>query len=128
MTRDFKLLYVEDDQFDAEMLVRCFERYAKDKACSIEIAATVADAISKIDQTTYDAVLLDWNLTDGNGPDVASHMRAANILAPIIFLSGAWVGSQLVEAERYATVGCLKKVYDKNQIEKIYNLVLNNAA
>ncbi|CUH89691.1 aerobic respiration control sensor protein ArcB [Phaeobacter sp. CECT 5382] len=128
MNRSLKLLYVEDDQFDAAMLVRSFERYAKDMNCHIQIAETVSEAIAQISQTAFDAVLLDWNLTDGSGPDVASHMRATNISAPIIFLSGAWVGSQLAEAENYETIGCLNKVYDRNQIEGIYNLVLRHVA
>lgn len=128
MIRELNLLYVEDDETAATMLQRSFKRYCTDKTCHIEVAETVAEAISKIDQTAFDAVLLDWNLTDGSGPDVASHIRATDQVTPIIFLSGTWVSEQVLEAHGYDVAGCLEKNYTKGQVEEIYTLVSQRSA
>lgn len=123
MPPNLRLLYVEDDQLDAKMLLRSFKRYRPETACHIDVAETVIDAISMIDRTTYDAVLLDWNLTDGGGIDVASHIRATDSSTPIVFLSGTWVSEQVLQAKTLAVSGCLEKTYNKSQVEKIYQLV-----
>lgn len=123
MPRRLRLLYVEDDQLDATMLVRSFQRYHPDPLRVIDIAETVSDAILILEQTRYDAFLLDWNLTDGTAADVAGHIRATDATTPIIFLSGAWLDEQIREAECFAAAGCLPKTYNQKQIEQIYQLI-----
>ncbi len=47
-----------------------------------DIALTASDAIRLLDQWRYDVVLLDWQLPDGDGAQVVSHLRHASEQRP----------------------------------------------
>lgn len=40
-----------------------------------DIARSVSDAMRLLDESRYEVVLLDWQLPDGNGGKVVSHLR-----------------------------------------------------
>ena len=42
-----------------------------------DIALTASDAIRLLDQSRYEVVLLDWQLPDGDGARVVSHLQLA---------------------------------------------------
>ena|SRR5438874_86094 len=42
-----------------------------------DIAQTASDAMRLLDEATYEVVLLDWQLPDGDGGQVVSHLRRA---------------------------------------------------
>ena len=123
MTKLINVLYAEDDKYQAEFLKMSVKRYGKAGSLALDIAKSVSEAIGKIDKGTYDAALLDWNLTDGLGKDIAQHIRISDDALPIVFFSGAWTNGQLDEAQPYAPAGCLEKGYSRSDFERISNLI-----
>jgi DNA-binding response OmpR family regulator len=102
-----RLLLVEDEPlvaFDNEHLLR---------DAGYTVVATVdrvADALPLIgDGLSLDAVLLDVNLADGSGIDVARAARAVDL--PVLLVTGQCP----VEAEQLA-MGCLAKPYAQRDL------------
>lgn len=96
-----RLLVVEDEPlvaFDAEHFLT---------DADYEVVATVdrvVDAIAVLEDQPVDLVLVDVNLADGSGLDVAKAARGRNI--PVLFVTGAFPA----EAETLAS-GFLSKPY-----------------
>ena len=81
-----RVLLIEDDECDAEIVVRALR--ASDAAeYSVEIVARLADAFRNIFQNSHDIILLDLGLPDGMDLSGLSHM-AAMLDSPVIVLTG----------------------------------------
>ncbi|MDZ7723771.1 MAG: response regulator [candidate division KSB1 bacterium] len=64
MSKKAHILFVEDDVVDQ----MAFKRHAeqKDFPFSFELAGSVQEAIKCLDEKQYNAVIMDWDLGDGN--------------------------------------------------------------
>ena len=79
-----KILLVDDDDNLRRTLA---EQLALDGAFETAEAATAAEGLAKAKAGSFDAILLDVGLPDGDGRDVCRDMRKANVHAPIIMLT-----------------------------------------
>ena len=77
-----RILLVEDERSIAEPFARLLER----EGFQATVAATAASALELFDRLPPDLVLLDLNLPDGDGRDVARELRTRSRV-PIIMLT-----------------------------------------
>ncbi len=70
---DKKILIVDDINFIVDFEKTVIESLSKELNITIEIdiANTATDAIKFINENRYDALILDMNLPDGSGVDIA---------------------------------------------------------
>lgn len=80
------VLIVDDDDVD-RMAVRRSLR-AAGLAAQITEAASIAAAVTKLNDFTYDCIFLDFNLPDGTGLEVLRRIQRASFRAPVIVLTG----------------------------------------
>jgi DNA-binding response OmpR family regulator len=78
-----RILLVEDELDMASALGDALSKHN----IVIDHVATLADARQAADLNSYDAILLDRQLTDGEGLRLIPELRAANIGTPIIVLT-----------------------------------------
>ncbi|PKQ29621.1 MAG: DNA-binding response regulator [Actinobacteria bacterium HGW-Actinobacteria-10] len=78
-----KILLVEDEDRVASFIVKGLQS----EGHRLDRVATVHDAIEAIASSTYDMVLLDLLLPDGNGRDVLLALRRSDGELPVIVLS-----------------------------------------
>jgi DNA-binding response OmpR family regulator len=78
-----RILLVEDEQEMAGALGDALSKHN----IVIDHVATLADAREAADLNSYDAILLDRQLTDGEGLHLIPELRAANISTPVIVLT-----------------------------------------
>ncbi len=78
-----RILLVEDEQEMASALGDALSKHN----IIIDHVATLADAREAADLNSYDAILLDRQLTDGEGLRLIPELRAANISTPVIVLT-----------------------------------------
>ena len=78
-----RILLVEDEQEMASALGDALSKHN----IVIDHVATLADAREAADLNSYDAILLDRQLTDGEGLRLIPELRAANIGTPVIVLT-----------------------------------------
>lgn len=81
----YTVLYLEDGLVDAEVVQQLV--YESDQPFALEHVSTLADAMRRLSETWFDAVLSDLSLPDADGLDTVQrlHERAPDI--PIILLT-----------------------------------------
>ncbi|MDB4223349.1 response regulator [Granulosicoccus sp.] len=119
MINTLNVLYVEDCEISVELFRLSLSRHASAKNISLDIADSVIDASMKFDADKHIAALIDWNLPDGEGVEVAQHIRERHSNFPIIFLSAAFTDEQLQTAKKYNAAECLVKGHKKHFISSI---------
>jgi DNA-binding NtrC family response regulator len=77
------ILVVDDDVEVCRILDRMLSG-----AYQVKMVPSVADAVAAIEQSPFDLYVVDFNLADGTGLDVADRIRSKGSEAPIILLSG----------------------------------------
>lgn len=114
------ILYVEDNPGDVELLKMSIERYYG----SQDIALTVVETVEEVKEiflvNSYDVVLTDWHLPDGEGIDVVRFIRNVQENMPIFLLSGELTDHHITTAKEYDHIVCLEKDYSKLFIEKVF--------
>jgi DNA-binding response OmpR family regulator len=77
------LLVVEDDLPIADQLQQLLqkEKYVCDVVYGYQ------DALRLLNEKSYDALLLDWNLSDGDGLTLLCRLRSEGIRTPVLMLS-----------------------------------------
>ncbi|OED35355.1 hypothetical protein AB833_30820 [Chromatiales bacterium (ex Bugula neritina AB1)] len=119
MSHTSEVLYVEDCEETVELFRLCLRRYCTDTAITLDVACTVSDAIERFTTERHVAALIDWNLPDGEGTEVAEYIHQFHKALPIIFLSAMFTDQHLLVAERYNPKACLIKDYSKNFVDII---------
>lgn len=79
----FKLLLVEDDPFLQDGL----QELLTEEGYALDTAGSCAEARRFVSEQTYQLVLLDVTLPDGNGCQLCAEWRAQGVKTPILFLT-----------------------------------------
>lgn len=123
MSKVINVLYVEDNEADAELMGLCIERYINADPLIMAVAGTVAQAKDMFSTEKYSAVLIDWNLSDGSGVDVAEYIRQHSSDTKIIFISSAeFTEEQKLKCQKYDVKAFMQKEYNQGHIQKIRTL------
>lgn len=83
------ILYVEDDARDADLTIRVLNGIAP--SLKIETVTTKRDAIHRLqhESISYDLVLTDIHLPDGDGLSLLSHIRQQDLPLSVVIITGA---------------------------------------
>lgn len=99
------ILLVEDDEATAEL-----ERRALNRAgLQVRIASRVSDALSLLQTESFSAVLLDYNLPDGDALLVAEAARFCVPRVPVILVTGMGSEAVAIAALQSGVVEYVKK-------------------
>ncbi len=80
------LLVIDDDDVDRMALQRTLN--ASDVSATLQEATTVAAGFDAAEKESYDCILLDYQLPDGDGLALLRRLRAANIETPVVVMTG----------------------------------------
>lgn len=78
-----KILIIEDEQLLAESI----ESYLSESWFICQVAADISDALNKLAQETYDCIILDLMLPDGNGLTVLDALKKLKRTEGVIIIS-----------------------------------------
>jgi|GEM_PF-1916978 len=83
-----RILYVEDDFRDADLLQRALARQSPGFA--VDVVPTLSEARQQLarDATRYDLVLIDLELPDGSGMELLAEIRQKALHLAVIILTG----------------------------------------
>jgi two-component system response regulator HydG len=103
------ILVVDDDREICQILHRIL---SKDKY-QVQTSHSVANSFGAIHRKLFDVYLLDYNLPDGTGLDIAAHIRSKASQAPIILLSGYDSNSIALRAEKLQLFDIIEKPFSR---------------
>ena len=101
---------VVDDDIE---ICRILHRMLSKEQYKVQTSQSVADALGAIEQKPFDVYVVDYNLPDGAGLDVADLIRSKGSAAPIILISGYDVSSFALRAEKLCISDFLKKPFHR---------------
>lgn len=113
------LLCVDDSEIDTMILARRL----KGVGITCDSARNRAEALERFDPGRHAVVVLDWNLPDGTGLEIAQALRARAPGHPLIFLSGCLSGDALAEAGALAPLALLEKTCDLDFLDRLQDLL-----
>lgn len=106
-----KILYIEDNPIDTDLTVRKLTKTSPDIV--ISTAKSQAEGLATIrrsDFSSYDLVLTDMHLQDGDGLAILSHIRGHSLPVAVVLLTG--------QGDEEAAVAALKAGADDYMVKK----------
>ncbi len=86
-SRALRILYVEDDPFDADLTRRALRKTAP--LFSLDIAPTLEQALRTLEiDPSFDLMLTDLRLPDGNGISLLAHVRERQLPMAVVVITG----------------------------------------
>ncbi|UOA07882.1 EAL domain-containing protein [Methylobacter sp. S3L5C] len=107
MTATFRLLYVEDNPQDADLTQACLAEYAPE--FKIEIVNTGQQCQQRLQEATFDLLLLDYRLPDMDGIQLLTWLIHAGIKMPVVLVTGAHDEEVVVKALKLGAINYLPK-------------------
>lgn len=128
MKAKVSLLHVEDDTDFAHVVHLHLNRIALQRAApslSFTVATSVDQALALLEDSSFDAILSDYQICGGTGLDVLARVRASGLDIPFIFFTGQ--GDESVAREAF--VSGADDYYAKDMgiaaYERIYNALVH---
>jgi two-component system, cell cycle sensor histidine kinase and response regulator CckA len=84
--KNIKILLIEDNSGDAYLIEEHLEEFAN-FSCEIKNVGTLNEALSVLNNQTFDVILLDLVLPDSDGVNTFFRIHNQNPLIPIIVLT-----------------------------------------
>jgi two-component system response regulator HydG len=106
------VLVVDDDI----AVCRILHRMLSDEQYTVQTCQSVSDALGAIEQKPFDVYVMDYNLPDGSGLDVADRIRSKGSQAPIILISGYRSSVGTSRAEKLCITDFLAKPFSREII------------
>ena len=115
-----KILIIEDEPELAQSMVQYLSR--QDYLC--EHAATCSEAMEKITLYSYDCVLLDLMLPDGNGMDMLEHLQKTGQKTGVIIISAKGALEDKLKGIRIGADDYIAKPFHLAELSaRIYSLI-----
>ncbi len=106
-SRVFRLLFVEDDPADLELVQR--ELRTGGVPFQGEVVSQPDWFFERIRETSFDAVLSDFRLPGWNGMDVLRELRGLGLEIPFLLITGTLGEEKAVECMRLGVTDCILK-------------------
>jgi DNA-binding NtrC family response regulator len=107
-----RILVVDDDIGVCTVL----SRILKDQQYDVYISQSVSGAAETLAESSFDAYLLDYRLSDGTGLQVAEKVRQHGSTAPIILISGYGATDIAAKAPALEIFEILQKPFTRETI------------
>ena len=118
-----KVLILEDDELIAELLESLVAGLHADM--HVIRAGSVREAQQCWQEQRPDALLCDWNLPDGSGLELVSHIRKTSSSAKIIMVTARSDKESVVQAARHKINGFITKPFDIEEVHKRLQTLLS---
>jgi two-component system, cell cycle sensor histidine kinase and response regulator CckA len=105
---------IVDDEQSICLLIHDF---LNGKGCHVSICHTKAQAFKLVASEKFDVVLVDKNLPDGSGMEVAAEIRRLNLHSEIIIITGYSDLESAIEAVSLGVFRYIKKPFDLKVLE-----------
>lgn len=113
--RSVRILYMEDDAGLARLLQRRLQRHGY----SVDIAGNGDDGLARLEQNTYDVLLVDYSMPSCDGIDVLRFTAERKTSPPVIMITGKGNEKVAVEALQLGASDYIVKDVEMGYLELI---------
>ena len=117
------ILIIEDDDLIAKSIAMAI----KDEGHFCDICNTAEEGLSAAREGDFDAIILDINLPDGDGFQVAKTIRRLNLPVPVLVVSGRASVTNKVATLHSGADGYLTKPFDRQELAANLNAIVRRA-
>lgn len=107
-----KLLLVEDE----EKMARLLGRGLGEEGHQVDVCRCVTEALEQALLISYDAIILDWMLPDGDGVGLLRQWRARGLRTPVLMLTARGTTGEKVIGLRAGADDYLVKPFDFDEL------------
>jgi signal transduction histidine kinase len=102
-----RVLIVEDDAADVELLLQVLRRNGFDVSC--DVAQTAEEFTTRIEAAGYDIIIADYNLPQWRGTEALDILCRENLDVPLIVVTGYLSGEKAMECIKQGASDCVLK-------------------
>lgn len=121
MKTTHKILVVDDDP----IVGRSFERVLSNKGYAVINCTNGKDALEKLQNEEYDAVFTDLKMSEMDGLEVASRVKANKPWMPVVIITGYATDAALKKASLVGVNQFIQKPLSPEMIESMANEAVN---
>ncbi len=121
MKHQGSLLLIDTDRH----LLASMATWLREQGYATDIAASFAEATAAVNRKTYDIVITDIQLRDGDGFDILAQCRQNHPQTAVIMISGCATVESAVEAVRHGAFDFLTKPLIDEELEIAIHRALN---
>ena len=114
------ILIIEDE----ESIIKVLSKILKEKGFDVEIAKNKKEALKKLSSQTFDIVLSDYRLPDGNGTEILEYFRERDKITPFIIITAYGSINGAVEALHKGANHYIPKPIDFENLIKILSFYI----
>ncbi len=113
------LLYIDDTEADVELL----RTLVRQRGLQVEAALSGTGGIVAYNPERHCAVVIDWNLHDMTGLDVAKALLSQYPSCPVALISGIFEPEHTEAARALGISDCFEKDFHMGHIDRIRDFV-----
>jgi DNA-binding NtrC family response regulator len=115
-----KILLIDDDEGLIHFLGRFFQRKGYEvSACLSGIAA-----FDKIENESFDLILLDYKMPELNGIDILIRIKKSQVKTPVIIMTAYGTTELAIEAMKHGAYDYLIKPFERKELSRIVSEAL----
>lgn len=115
-----KILIIEDDP----QILKALKMNLTYSGYQVLTAETLESATKKLSEVSFDAILLDINLPDGNGLEYYHEIRGQEIETPILFISARTDEETVVKAMNIGADDYIRKPFGVEELKARINRII----
>jgi len=124
MSTNLKVLVIDDDA----VVGRSFNRVLSDKGYDVSTVLNGKDALSSIEENSYDVVFTDIKMPGMDGLEVTERIKARCPWTPVVVITGYGTQDNEEKASVLGASGFVRKPLTPEMIESITLKAVNDAA
>jgi DNA-binding NtrC family response regulator len=115
-----KILLIDDDEGLIHFLGRFFER----KGYEVSACLCGTTAIEKIENESFDLILLDYKMPDLNGIDILIKIKKSQVKTPVILMTAYGTTELTIQAMKHGAYDYLVKPFERKELSRVVSEAL----
>jgi PAS domain S-box-containing protein len=125
MTTPYKILIIEDEPDDVELILLGFSKHDE---FFVDVATTGEEGLERVATNHYDLVSVDFALPGISGLDVLEEIRKSDQDVPVVMVTGRGTEElQVVAFEKFATSYVMKSVDSFRSLPTVFEALINES-